>query len=166
VLEVLECRTLLDGAPLVSSELLPAVSVPDGDVVPAADNVVPADVTPPTVTINLAASLDAHGLFPGELFPVGSGSSPEGPELALADVNGDGRLDLLTANESSDSVSVLLGRGASASGFLRVQWRAMALRQERFDEGSTVPGAKEMQSRLGRETGQSTGRCPPGTPSP
>jgi hypothetical protein len=31
--------------------------------------------------------------------------------IAIADLNGDGRLDLAVANENSDSVSVLLGRG-------------------------------------------------------
>jgi FG-GAP-like repeat/FG-GAP repeat len=31
--------------------------------------------------------------------------------IAIADLNGDGRLDLAVANENSDSISVLLGRG-------------------------------------------------------
>ena len=31
--------------------------------------------------------------------------------LAVADINGDGRLDLITANEFSNDVSVLLGNG-------------------------------------------------------
>ena len=31
--------------------------------------------------------------------------------MALADVNGDGKLDLVVANDSSNTVSVLLGNG-------------------------------------------------------
>src|SRR3954452_13749062 len=38
-----------------------------------------------------------------------TGESPTGP--VAADFNGDGKPDLATADESSDSVSVLLGRG-------------------------------------------------------
>jgi len=36
--------------------------------------------------------------------------------MAVADLNGDGRLDLVTANGSSDDVSVLLGDGAGGFG--------------------------------------------------
>ena len=41
--------------------------------------------------------------------PVKGGKSP--PSAALADVNGDGRPDLVTANRYKDTVSVLLGNG-------------------------------------------------------
>ena len=48
-----------------------------------------------------------HGLFPGERFPVG-----EDPLLVvLEDLNGDGLADIVTVNEGSDDVSVLLGNG-------------------------------------------------------
>lgn len=75
-----------------------------------ADNVVVYDVTPPTVTINQPASLEAHGLFPGEVFLAGS----QPVAVVSADLNGDGHWDVVTANAdyySGNSVSVLLGRG-------------------------------------------------------
>src|SRR5262249_57124707 len=52
------------------------------------------------------------GTFGGERgFPVGGlvGSLPY--SVVVADLNGDGVLDLATANLSTDNVSVLLGRG-------------------------------------------------------
>jgi len=48
----------------------------------------------------------AHGLFPGELFPVGV--HPK--SIALGDLNGDDALDAVTANGGDDSISVLLGK--------------------------------------------------------
>jgi hypothetical protein len=61
-----------------------------------------------------SAWLDPHGLFPGEQFPVGS--SPV--SVAVADLNGDGIPDLVTANHGNPGtpgfegdVSVLLVRG-------------------------------------------------------
>jgi len=44
---------------------------------------------------------------PGSPFPVGTNPVSN----ATADLNGDGHLDLLTANYISDNVSVLLGDG-------------------------------------------------------
>lgn len=41
--------------------------------------------------------------------PFGVGTLPT--SVAIGDLNGDGRLDLVTANQSSDDVSVLLGDG-------------------------------------------------------
>ena len=46
---------------------------------------------------------------PVRTYSSGANSHPEG--LALADVNQDGRLDILTANQGSNSVGVLLGQG-------------------------------------------------------
>src|SRR5437762_9437513 len=43
----------------------------------------------------------------GGSFAVGLGAA----SVAMADINGDGKLDLLVANRASDSVSVLLGNG-------------------------------------------------------
>jgi hypothetical protein len=46
---------------------------------------------------------------PATLYSAGYGSTPTG--IVVADVNGDGKLDLLTANLSSDTAGVLLGTG-------------------------------------------------------
>ena len=43
-----------------------------------------------------------------------TGSSPS--DVALGDVNGDGRLDFVTANSSNNTVSVLLGTGTGSFG--------------------------------------------------
>ena len=60
-----------------------------------------------------------------------SGLSPR--SVAVADVNGDGRPDLVTANRGSDDVSVLLGRGDGTFGdrgpvrrrvWSRTRWRS------------------------------------------
>jgi hypothetical protein len=45
-------------------------------------------------------------------FPASQGTKPHTHGVALADVNGDGRLDVLTTNVDDDAVSVLLGDGA------------------------------------------------------
>jgi hypothetical protein len=47
-------------------------------------------------------------------FSVGSWNAPE--SVAAGDVNADGKLDLVTVNRSSDSVSVLLGTGTGSFG--------------------------------------------------
>ena len=55
--------------------------------------------------------LDGQGLFPGEQF--GVADSPSGDYLssvAVADLNGDGLPDLVTANSWSNDISVLLQR--------------------------------------------------------
>lgn len=50
------------------------------------------------------------GMFgPATIYSAGYGSTPTG--IVVADVNGDGQLDLLTANLSSDTVGVFLGTG-------------------------------------------------------
>jgi hypothetical protein len=47
----------------------------------------------------------------------GTGSGSGGPQsVALGDVNGDGRLDIITANRISNNVSVLLGNGNGTFG--------------------------------------------------
>src|SRR5262245_22835850 len=76
---------------------------------------------PPASPPNTASPLPTTGQRPAALELVPSrplfatpklltGSSPQ--DAALADFNGDGRLDILTANIGSDDVAVLLGDGA------------------------------------------------------
>ena len=52
------------------------------------------------------------GLYPGERF--GVGANPW--SVALGDVNGDGRLDVVTGNYRSDAVTALLGQGDGTLG--------------------------------------------------
>lgn len=49
-------------------------------------------------------------------FTVGAGSNPGPIAVTVADVNGDGRLDLIVANHNEDSVSVLLNQGGGSFG--------------------------------------------------
>jgi hypothetical protein len=61
-----------------------------------------------TVTVLITNQFNAIAPAPGSPFRVGS--MPW--SVALGDVNGDGRLDIVTANSSDNTVSVLLGDGA------------------------------------------------------
>ena len=73
-----------------------------------------------TVLLNVSApdnvgvllGLAGGGFAPVNLTPIGTDTSPLG--VALGDVNGDGRLDIVTANFGKDNVGVLLG---STGGF-------------------------------------------------
>jgi len=53
------------------------------------------------------------GFLAGNMFPIG-GTNPT--SVAVGDFNGDGRLDIATANFASNSVSMLLGDGAGGFG--------------------------------------------------
>ncbi|MDB5267643.1 MAG: hypothetical protein JWP58_683 [Hymenobacter sp.] len=81
------------------------------------------DGRPDIVTANYASSTagvllaQASGGFAAPLtYSTGAGSQPAG--IAVTDVNGDGRPDLVTANLASNTVGVLLGQ--SAGGFAPV----------------------------------------------
>lgn len=47
--------------------------------------------------------------------PTGMGQNPD--SMAIGDFNGDGKLDLVTANQGSDNVSILLGDGTGSFSF-------------------------------------------------
>src|SRR5271157_1234108 len=65
---------------------------------------------PRAVSILLALSAAANAQFtPAPGSPFAAGSYPA--SVAVADFNGDGRLDLAVANEGSHNVTVLLGNG-------------------------------------------------------
>ena len=69
------------------------------------------------------------GFTPASTYPTGANSFPNG--LAVADVSGDGRPDLVTANYSSSTVGVLLGQ--AGGGFATVMTYST-------DTGSTPVG--------------------------
>ncbi len=58
-------------------------------------------------TVGILAGLTGGGLGPATFYPVGAGSTPNA--VVVADVNEDGRLDIVTANYGTNSVGVLLG---------------------------------------------------------
>jgi hypothetical protein len=82
------------------------------------------DGRPDLLTANTSASTagvllgQASGGFAAvQTYSTGDNSSPQG--IAVADVNGDGRADLVTANTGNSTAGVLLGR--ASGGFAAVQ---------------------------------------------
>src|SRR5215831_9769199 len=61
-----------------------------------------------TVSPGLMAATPPVTFAPAQLLQVGSQST----SIAVADLNGDGKLDLVTANFGSGDVSVLIGNGS------------------------------------------------------
>ncbi|HEV2664377.1 MAG TPA: VCBS repeat-containing protein, partial [Blastocatellia bacterium] len=59
-----------------------------------------------SVTVLLGDGRMGFKQAPGSPFPVGKDPF----NMAIGDINADGRLDILTANHGSDNVTVLLGR--------------------------------------------------------
>ncbi len=64
----------------------------------------------PVITVPVLGSPPSFSLYPGQRYTVGIYPF----SVAVADVNGDGWLDVLTANHGSADVSVLLGNGEGA----------------------------------------------------
>ena len=65
-------------------------------------------------TVGVLAGLPGGSLGPVTLYAVGAGSVPNA--VVLADVNEDGRLDIVTANYGTNSVGVLLGVAGGSFG--------------------------------------------------
>src|SRR5262249_14909171 len=63
------------------------------------------------VTVLLGDGKGGFAPAPGSPFAMKKGEHPHTHGLALADVNGDGKLDLVTANNDDNDVAVLLGDG-------------------------------------------------------
>ncbi|WP_345050073.1 VCBS repeat-containing protein, partial [Hymenobacter glaciei] len=79
--------------------------------------------------VGVLLSLAGGGFAPYSTYSTGANSAPRG--VALGDVNGDGRLDIVTANGNTGTVGVLLG--VAAGGFGAASAYAAGL-----NSGSTV----------------------------
>jgi len=65
-------------------------------------------------TIGVLLGLSSGGFAPFVTYTTGANTEPR--NVALADINGDGRLDAVTGNSASPSVSVLLGQANGTFG--------------------------------------------------
>ena len=98
-------------------------------------DLVTANYNQDNVTVLLGAGTGGFTKAPGSPFAVGA-TTPT--SVVLADVNGDGRLDLATANEYSHTVSVLLGDGTA--GFTAATGSPFATAGTNSFPGSVVSG--------------------------
>src|SRR5262245_18189358 len=63
--------------------------------------------------------------LPAFLAPVDYAAGPYAYQVVTANFDGDGRLDLATANIDNDDVSILLGNGVGRSAAMRVAFIAL-----------------------------------------
>src|SRR5207244_2292893 len=87
-----------------------AVGDVNGDGAP---DLVAANYGSSTVSVLLGVSAPATRVF-GPKTDVATGAYPH--SVAIADLNGDGKRDLIAANANDSTVSVLLGTGAGTFG--------------------------------------------------
>ena len=113
----------------------------------------------------LAAGCDLG--FPGEKTTL-TGVNPAA--IAAAELNGDGRIDLVTANSGSDDVSVLLGNGdgtfQAEERFATGPYpRGLAAADLNGDGAIDIVTANENSNDLSVLLGNGTGRSRPSNPS-
>ena len=78
-------------------------------------DIVTANQGTDNVSVLLGQASPAGTFGPAFLYATGAGSRPTG--VALGDVNGDGRLDIVTGNQASNAVAVLLNSAAAPGTF-------------------------------------------------
>ena len=102
--------TLSVGNALFESPVAIAIADIDGD---GNLDIVTANDIADTVTVLLSKGKGLRTFYDAKESPVGlSSETPMSPEaIAVGNFNGDGKLDVVTANLSDDSVTVLLGNG-------------------------------------------------------
>jgi hypothetical protein len=89
-----------------------AVGDVNGDGLP---DLVAANNRTNSVGVILGKSAASGGGFqPVQIYSTGSGSLPY--DIELADMNGDGLLDIMTANNNTNGVGVMLGKSAASGG--------------------------------------------------
>jgi len=84
-----------------------------------------------SVTVLLGDGRGGFAPAPGSPMQAASGGRPHTHEIALADLSGDGKLDVLTTNANGNSISVLLGDGRG--GFAPAEGSPFATGRHPYD---------------------------------
>ncbi len=111
---------------------------------------------------------------PGSPFPAHNGARPHTHALVAADVNADGRTDLLTTNAADDAISILLNNGgarftaAPGSPFPapRHPYSSLAVRDLNGDGHIDVAAPLLESGEIGVYLGDGTGRFSPAPGAP